>query len=241
MLVDFPKNLIYLKTWKTGGSSVEAMLQEALWGSEVQHSQGWKIRWHGFATPRATGLPGDHLKSRLSARHKIIVSLSPNYPMSLKSNIKNLRNHSSPIEIRNSIGDKIFSSAQKIVCIRNPFSLMVSGHFFRAARHGLDKNDVDNEKAFTAFVQKSLDTNKWQQHLPDLMDSSWRIIRQEYLENDFRRLASDLGLEFKRPLHFKSGLRPPEENSYEYLYSKSTKDMVATRYRKWIDAFDYKF
>ena len=188
-------------------------------------------------TPRGNGLR----MNQLSARHKIIVSLSPNYPMSLKSNIKNLRNHSSPSEIRNSIGNNIFSSAQKIVCIRNPFSLMVSGHFFRASQQGLDKNDVDNEKAFTAFVQKHLDSNEWQRHLPDLMDSSWRFIRQEHLEDDFRRLASDLGLEFKRPLHFKSGLRPPEKNSYEYLYSKSTKDMVATRYRKWIDAFDYRF
>jgi hypothetical protein len=235
MLVHFPRNLIYLKTWKTGGTSVEAMLQEALWGSEVQHDQGWKIRWNGFVTPRA------RVKSQLSARHKIIVSLSPNYPMSLKSNIKNLRNHSSPSEIRNSIGNNIFSSAQKIVCIRNPFSLMVSSHFFRASKQGLDKNDVDNEKAFTAFVQKRLDSMEWQQHLPDLMDSSWRFIRQEHLEDDFRRLASELGLEFKRPLHFKSGLRPPEKNSYEYLYSKYTKDMVATRYRKWIDAFDYRF
>ena len=235
----FPRNLIYLKTWKTGGTTVEAMIQEALWDSEVQHGQGWKIRWNGFVTPRDDGLLG--LMNQLSARHKIIVSLSPNYPMSLKSNIKNLRNHSSPSEIRNSIGDNIFSSAQKIVCIRNPFSLMVSGHFFAAARKGLDKNDVDNEKAFTAFVQKRLDSNEWQQHLPDLMDSSWRFIRQEHLEDDLRRLASDLGLELKRPLHFKSGLRPPEKNSYEYLYSKFTKDIVANRYRKWIDAFDYRF
>lgn len=118
---------------------------------------------------------------------------------------------------------------------------MVSGHFFEAHRKGLDKDDVDNETAFTAFVKKKLGRKNRPNNLPDLLDSSWRLIRQENLEGDVHQLANDLGIEIGPTLHLKSGLRPIGKMSYEHLYSKSTKDLVANHYRKWLDAFDYGY
>jgi hypothetical protein len=189
MLVNFKHKLIYVKTWKTGGTTVEGRLEEALWGSQSQHWQDWQIRLDGFVTPRPQG--------RLSPRQRAFVLCSPYYPVRLKYNIGNLRNHSSPDQIRDSIGEEIWSSFMKVACIRNPFSLMVSGHFFKASLKGLRRNDVDNEKAFAAFVRKrmSIEEKTWQENLPDLADSSWRFIRQEHLEDDFRHLASNLDLE----------------------------------------------
>jgi hypothetical protein len=237
VLVDFSRNLIYVKTWKTGGTSVEGMLQESLWNSKAQPAQGWKIRWDGFATPRPIGT--------MSVRQKLVVNLSPHYPSSLKDQIGNLKNHSSPREISRAIGEGFFSRFAKVVCVRNPFSLMVSGFFFDAGQQGLDLKDVNNEKAFTAWMMRRGDQTSfqvgWQEDLPDLLDSSWTCIRQEYLEDDFRSLASDLGLRTKRTLNYKSEYRPPHQKTYEYLYSKYARDWVATRYRKWIDAFDYSF
>jgi hypothetical protein len=192
------------------------------------------VRWDGFATPRMR-------KGMLFPWQRAIANFSPEYPKNFGSRIGQLRNHSSPAEIREAIGTEMWGSFGKVTCIRNPFSLMVSRHFFMSARDGLEKKDVDNESAFTASVLKHIERDEWEVNLPDFVDSSWSLIRQESLESDFLGLTHQWGVSPGPTLNFKSEYRPRENRDYKYLYSKETRELVSSRYSKWLEAFDYDF
>jgi hypothetical protein len=118
---------------------------------------------------------------------------------------------------------------------------MVSWHFSAARSQGLDIKDVGNERAFTAFTIRHFESEDWQENLPDYIDTSWSLIRQENLERDFRNIAAELNLNVRRVLTFKSGYRTSQSDSYRYLFSKEARDLTAQRYRKWLSGFDYDF
>ena len=237
-MVHLKQKLIFIKTFKTGGTSTEAMLQQALWGGQVMHNQRWVLRPDGFVTPRSDGF---FKLASMSRRDKSFVFFSSRYPYRLKMTIGYLTNHSSPEKIRRCVGERIWNYSHKIVNVRNPYSLMVSWHFWRGARRGLDRNDIDNEMAFSDFVHGLSGKSHWQEKLPKFTDNSWRFIRQESLDHDIREVANEIGINIEQTYFFKSDHRPTLESDYSRYYSKTTRQLVAARYQNWLDAYGYDF
>lgn len=118
---------------------------------------------------------------------------------------------------------------------------MVSWHFFRAKNRGVDPKLVANRDSFQRFVEELFANSFWQEDLPDVVDSSWRLLRQECLVSDIRNGLSQLGLAVRDVPSYKSGSFPRGEAGYREFYSKSTRQLVEARYRKWLSAFNYEF
>ena len=68
------------------------------------------------------------------------------------------------------------------------------------------------------------------------------ILRYENLADDYKAFVSSLGLNDPEPLPFaKSTYRPGETRDYRAQYNATTRDIVARRYAREIEAFGYTF
>lgn len=225
MLVSFRHNLIFIKSWKTAGTSSEAYLQEALWGFLPGHSQGWKVYKDGFCTPRGAS-------QRPSIAQQLKIVAAGRLPWNSFGKISRLRNHSRPDQIRDSLGGNFWGKSKKIVNVRNPFDLLVSGYFFH---HPSPQNRPDFEEWLRGHGLKPF---PFLSHL----DDSWTVIRYESLQEDLNQAVISMGMTApgQLPRH-KTAIRPAESKDYRDLYTPGTRRIVENRYGDWLEVFGYRF
>lgn len=227
VLVSFRPRVVFIKTYKTAGSSVEGALQRMLISKRVLHSQGWVLGSNGFATPRLTGvgLP--------FARAVIWSALSP-LPWQAGARLPSLRNHSTPQEIQNALGTRFFKRALKVVNVRNAFDLLLSNFFYKSGgKSGL--------AGFSDFLKASKPKGV-NDSLPSWVDGSWKILRFESLEADFAQLALHLGFGPGEKLpRWKTDTRPPETRDYRKCYSVADRKWVEKNWGDWMECFGYRW
>ena len=176
-LVSHKHGFIYLKTEKTGGTSVEMALQT------LCTPAGTKVSHFGPAVVSEIGI--------LGARGGKYTEVDTT----------GWRNHMPATRVAWSLGLGKWSRYLKVASLRNPFDKAVSWYWFMARKHGLNQDDpVRNFRDF-------LRAKEAERYFRSRRDIDWRVthiarreiidhyIRLEHLEDDFAVLFDRLGIE----------------------------------------------
>ena len=234
MLVNFRQEVIFVKTYKTAGTSVEAVLQSALFKVAPDHVQGWKFYADGFVTPRFDGL-NTPASQKTSSRDKLLLAKMALLHRVNPNKLKKLRNHSTSLQISNAIGEARFARFHKVLPVRNPYDLLVSSYFWAKHRG----KDVPN---FEDWVMGQKTMAKANAAIPRALDESWKVIRFEQLQEDLRVVFSELGLgDLEEMPFFKKTNQTGVARDYRTMYSAPSRKHVELIYANWFEAFGYEW
>lgn len=227
VLVSHRYKFIYLKTKKTGSTTVDAFFQkfcvpeEELETFTTSHSATQRITDAGIVGSRhGGGRPQDKW-----------------------------RNHKPAVVVKELLGEEMFDSYFKFSIIRNPWDKAVSlYHFHKMDARGSFVDFVRKgmlEKLSTpARGKHSID---WYIHTLDNVPVCNRYLRFENLRNDVEELCKDLGIQeynMDELPHYKRS-RPRPHYSEFYIENGTLADDVVQRvgefYRREVDHFGYTF
>lgn len=175
-LVSHQYGFIYLKTEKTGGTSVEMALQT------LCTPPGTEVSQYGPALVSDVGI--------LGARGDKFTSADET----------GWRSHMPAKDVSRKLGRDVWARYLKVASLRNPFDKAVSWYWFMASKHGLAQDDpVENFRAF-------LRGKEAEGYFQSRRDIDWRVthlgkravidqyIRLERLQDDFAALFARLGI-----------------------------------------------
>lgn len=219
MLVSHRHKLIYTKTIKTGGTSVESYF-EPFCMVNGEWSQ-------------------THFRDQYVSSSGIIGYRGQTPPQAIT-----WWNHMPATTIRQLLGEEIWSNYFKFCVVRNPYEKVVSAYyFFKKNSNNIIPLENENEPIlFEQWLESSgppVDRDKYLINGQFCLD---HIIRHESLPQDMEKLCRRLGLpwEHTRLPSFKSGIRPKNVR-LEHLYTEKSKALVRTAYEFELEYFGYSF
>lgn len=216
MLISHTHNFIYLKTFKTASTSVEAFFSK--WclppDYKVEHSQRESITEYGVVSARHLGAgAGDSYQSHMPA-----IQVKQRFPAE-------------------------FDSYFKFCCVRNPWDRLVSRFWhddFKWVR-SRNKSWKEAQKLFELYLDKTDhfkdNTTIYSIDGEFVVDD---VIRYEDLEAEIYRVCSILGLDTGALPRYKCDMRPADHHYSEY-YTPKTVELVRQKCQFEIEKFGYKF
>jgi hypothetical protein len=216
MIVSHKYRFIFLRTEKTGGTSLTDVLNNVIAVDDFQASlsrPGW---------------------ARYSPIHH--GALKRNFPQWF-----GLHRHATARQVRTVIGPKIFDSYFKFAIERNPWDRQVSLYVHREWKKGRQAASFDRDMRSALYRNTEyVRLNNWSIYAIGGEIVADRIIRYETLSEDIARLMADLGIdiEFEIPRHRSYKSDRPHYSTY---YSDWTRKLVERWYPREIDAFGYQF
>lgn len=226
MIISHSHKYIYIKSLKTGGTSVEAALSNHCSGSDI-------------VTPL-----GDYRCNRDKKDRFIHQSM----------NAMDYQQHDSALTIRSKVPAEIWANYYKFSIARNPWDRAVS-YFYWAKRQdpainprkrfyhylGFPSNKLGRLRImFSDFIK----TDEWK-----INDSFYIIddrlcvdfvIRYENLFGDFEEVCKELGLPSTALPRLKAGFRQQRYHYSEY-FDEESKAIVAKKHKNDIRFFGYEF
>lgn len=236
MIISFKYKFIFIKTYKTAGSSIESYLYEYLKTNDVYaHTADNKgINCWGEFDPE-NKLSNFFDKNTYQERVKKNLRFYAHMPAWLIK--ERLEIYSEKLKF------DIFDNFYKFAVIRNPFDLIVSDYFWRK------KSSFMTEKSFDNII-KELSNNEYQTYgllnLNKLMDKKLEnilcnyIIKYENLNEGLSKVFDRLKIPFDGKLNiFKKKF--DRDRDYKKFYNTKSKQLVENIFKKEIDMFNYKF
>lgn len=216
MIVSHAHRFIFLRTEKTGGTSLTAALKAACAPGDTYPGQirpAWSRR-----LPFSYG------------------GLQRNAP-----DLFGLHPHATARQARRVLGPKIFDNYFKFAIERNPWDRQVSLYTHREWKKGKDNANFDRD--MRSLVYRSTEycrLDNWSIYAIGNEIVVDRIIRYETLAQDVAEIARILGIDLgeRLPRMREYGPRRPH---YSLYYSDATRDMMARWYWREIQAFGYRF
>ena len=209
VLVLHSHEIVYLKTRKTAGTSVEMLLQSAgrLGEQPVRESTHAVLSDEGIV-----GMRKVHPKIRT--------------PLD-----KIWNNHMPAARIRDELGAERWASYTKLACVRNPFDRVISQfHWRRSGDANVSERDLVSE--FRDFAK----TDWADDNDVVLIDGAFvpdRLIRFEHLSDDLQSLsdATGLSLSIKELPHTKNRQSRRGDLTTGDYYDRRSADAVRTKMR----------
>jgi len=133
--------------------------------------------------------------------------------------------HMHPADIKSVVGDVVWGSYLKIICVRNPWDLMVSWWHWHLKPGSFNEFVKNNLCVFDDFLLT--------EHLFDF------YIRFEHLNEDYKLLCDKLNIPYKKLPHHIGFRKAPEH--YSNYYDEETKALISNKYKRVIDMFNYDF
>jgi len=206
MLLSYKHNYLFLRSHKTGGTSVQIGLERDVGPedivSDIAEYKSWRDSSKYTTNPQ---------------------------------NSKGIKLHSMPGGVRRRIGDELWGKLFKFTCVRNPWEMAVSVYYYYA---------FGRKYTFKEWIKKSGCANQkfafWKDTGEEVCND---YIRFERLQEDYERICKIIGiLPIKLPFtkDCRSKVRWKKE-PYQKIYDPETIEIVATKYKKYIEYFGYKF
>ncbi|MDK3019099.1 hypothetical protein [Pseudodonghicola flavimaris] len=178
--ISHPYRFIFIKTIKTGGSSIEMFFEPLCTppGHVVEHLTPTLVSEYGVIGRRGPSRLGvfDNAVSRRLSRYQ------------------KWYNHMTAAQVRRRLGRETFDSYLKISSIRNPYDLVISLYFQvgRGKRQALPEDPDALRDAFREFV-----AGRWTNQLKllnvDGQMAVQRFVRLENVVDDLSGIASEIG------------------------------------------------
>lgn len=222
-LVSHQHAFIYLKTKKTGGTSVEMALEP------LCTPPGTEVRHYGPALVSEFGIRG--------ARGGKFSSVDKT----------GWHSHMSAQKVAWKLGPRAWSRYLKIASLRNPFDKAVSYYWYAAAKRG--RPNGGSVEDFRAFMRE-LDASGY---FRSRKDADWRVthifgrpiidqyLRLEHLEDDLATLFSRLGMDGMTVTvpKVKTGSRKTDPRDVPEYFDEPTADILRRGWGWIFDAGNY--
>lgn len=237
MIISFKYKFIFIKTYKTAGSSIENYLYPYLNDKDILAPtidyKGINC-WGDFETKNIKDHFGEEfLRNKINGRLKYFAHM----PIWLvKERLKPLSEK---------INYDIFENFYKFGVIRNPFDTIVSHYYWQ--------NSKDNKNGKLISINeilKELNSNIYPQYgllnLNKFMDKNYegilcnKIIKYEDLNKELSIVFKKLGINFGGKLEiFKK--KSNKRKHYKNYFDKDSQKVIADIFRKDFDMFNYRY
>lgn len=231
MIVSHAHRFIYIKTYKTASTSIEAALSEVCGPDDV-------------ITPASEPLMATRA-SRRAQNYRIEHPAKPGRPLWRRLLRRPERpyhpsvgfyEHMPAWRIRTYVGEEIWRSYYKFTFERNPWDRQVSWYHYKT-------KSKTRRPPFEAFLK---DRRRAYVENFDLYSSDGAICvdfvgRYESLEEDFRRAMAAVGLKDMVALPLTNASPDHGRRDYRQYYDEGTRDLMASWYAREIAAFGYTF
>ncbi len=224
MIVSHKHKFIFLKTHKTGGTSIEVALSPVCGPDDIltpvsradeRLRKGSPARNYALGFARwGLPAPGD-LKSR--------------FPRFF-----GYYNHMLARQVRALVGPEIWSSYFKFTIERNPWDRQISYYFWQI-RNEQPKPD------FPTYMTRRLRFENWPIYTIDDRVAVDRVIEYARLEEELKDICRSLGVKDEIVLPRAKGHTRTDDRHYREFYDEHTRDIIAKRYAREIEAFGYTF
>jgi hypothetical protein len=228
MIVSHRHRFIFLKTEKTGGTSLEVALarfcgpDDIVTGGTLDPANRMrKARNHRLGLGRHVDLPA-------TIRHAF-PSIAGYYA------------HMPARQVRGMIGEQVWRSYFKFAVERNPWDRQVSNYFHRREEAGDARADFERYLSLPHRLFHHVRLDNWGIYTLGGKIAVDAVIPYERLEEEATAICRKLGLGDDLALpSARSGFRP-EGPGYRDYYTDRSRALVARWYRNEIDAFGYEF
>jgi len=225
MLVSHTHKFIYLKTKKTGGTSVEAYLER-------------------FCLPEDITDYGGHDREQTISEQGIVGSRHGG--RNIKEDV--YYNHMPAAKVKELVGDDIWNTYTKICVMRNPWDRMVSKFWWQLQpqlRRYEDYPFSEVREYFEWFIEHK---PRWLADDLDVFTIDGEVIIDDVIcyedfDNEVARVCAKFGETYdpaEMPKH-KSGVRKRSNPYQDYYTNPETKDIVSEAHSIWISHFGYTF
>jgi hypothetical protein len=216
MLVSHKYRFIYLRTEKTGSTSLSEALKSLLDEGDLQSDMS-RPPWAKYSP----------------IHHGALKRHAPQ--------LFGLHTHATARQVRNVIGPKIFDSYYKFAVERNPWDRQVSLYAHREWKKGRAADDFDRDMRSPIYRNTEyVRLNNWSIYAIGNEIVADRVIRYEGLTEEIAEIFGTLGIPGTVALpRLRSYAK--ERPHYSTYYSDATRDLVARWYGTEIDALGYEF
>ena len=231
MILSHKHRFIYIKTYKTASTSIEAALSEICGPDDVitpaseplmQPRTGQRAQNYRLDHPAVPKRPLWRRLLRRPERH---------YHPSV-----GFYEHMPAWRVRGYVGEEVWSSYYKFSFERNPWDRQVSWYFYKTK----SKTVRPSFDAFNADRRKARVENFDLYAIDDTICLDF-VGTYERLDQDFKKAIQGIGLpeEIELPMTNVS----PEERGLDYrsFYTDQSRDLMAEWYAREIKAFGYQF
>lgn len=151
-------------------------------------------------------------------------------------------NHMSPILIKQKMLPQDWQTYLKFGNIRNPWDRMVSAYFFKKDAKKLIPYDTSFEH-FIKYMKKHHPVSLYKYYAIDILQEDYKnnmyFIRQENIHEDILTICDILSLKPNHNLQHMNATK--RDTDYRSYYNEETKRIVAEKYQKDIELFNYKY
>ena len=165
---------------------------------------------------------------------------------------RTMHKHTKARHLRDLLGVQSWEAAHRFTVVRNPWDLMVSCYEWwlhtgpRIAHLQAMASEVAALGGFPAFLDSRYGRsmiNECPGTMLDWLEIDGRlavssILRFERLSHEWSELVTRLGLALRPLPHLNES---PDRRPYQEYYDRRTRELVASRFRREIEMFDYDF
>jgi len=189
-----------------------------------------------------------------------------NYYESIFKNDDGFTPHITPREIKKKIDKKIWRDYFKFTIVRNPYDMLVSRYLWECwerennprskinlsvyANKNIIKKNILNPGAYIKalkIIRLKLrgghqldDFSSFVENLPLEATNNDFYLKQESIEEDYKKLCKRLNIPYEELPRLKTKLRK-DKRHYSSYYNNQTKNIVAKKCKRVLDYFGYKF
>jgi len=233
MIISHTHKFIFIKSFKTAGTSVESILSTHCSGDDI-------------VTPL-----NDYRHNR--DENDQLIQQSMNAEEYIQLNLPNLQ-HVDALTIKNRVTPEVWSNYCKISIARNPWDRTVSNFYWEKRKDpmlnpkkqfyhylGVPFNEIGQlRKLFSEFIKSDKSPNNDSFYTIDDQLCVDFVIRYETLVEDYSEICKKLELPARTLPRLKGGIRQGRYHYSDY-YDQESKALVAERHKNDLRLFGYQF
>jgi hypothetical protein len=235
MIVSHKYKLIFIKTAKTAGTSVEIALSKYCGPDDIITP----ISSEDEATRRELGYPGPQNYRRPWWQYWIADILEALHGRERRARRKRgFYNHISAQEARFLLGKEIWNSYFKFTVTRNPFDRIVSKYYY-AQRNG--RTDQTFDEYLKSEVPRKLRRGSWDRYTIDGRIAVDRVCKYENLANDLEEVRRRVGIPEPLELPHAKGAHRPQRKHYRELFGENPPQWIYEVFKEELEHFGYTY